>query len=88
MSLIPGQSVTTVVSESNYFQPEGTTPSAATVEKQLTELDTLFELLEVDESKELKEVVEKAGKGDAARDAIKAKASVAAGRGGKFEEFA
>jgi hypothetical protein len=48
----------------------------------------LFELLEVDESKELKEVVEKAGKGDAARDAIKAKASVAAGRGGKFEEFA
>ena len=48
----------------------------------------MFELLEVDESKELKEVVEKAGKGDAARDAIKAKASVAAGRGGKLEEFA
>lgn len=83
------KAVATVIASSNYFQPEGTAPSAQVVEKQLGELDTLCELLEPEEVRDLKDKVEKAGQGEPARaalrDAVKALGDKA---DGKFAEFA
>lgn len=85
------KAIATVVSESNYFQPDGSAASASVIEKQLGELDALCELLEPEQVRQLKEEVEKAGKGEAAKEAIKRKAAEAAGKeggAGKFTEFA
>jgi DnaJ family protein C protein 2 len=79
------KAITTVVAESNYFQTGSA--SAATIEKQLAEIDALVESLEPEQTRELKEQVEKAGKGEAAKEAIKAKVATVADKS-KFSEFA
>ena len=84
------KAITTIVADSNYFQASGS-PSASTIEKQLAEIDALVEILEPEQTRELKESVEKAGKGDAAKEAIKAKVATVADKEeakGKFTEFA
>ncbi len=85
------KSISTVVSDSNYFQAEGSSVPVKVMEKQLAELDTLCEVLEPEEVRELKEQVEKSGKGAGAKEAIKAKVAIAIqkeGGEGKFEQFA
>lgn len=85
------KAIATVVAASNYFQAEGTSASAAVIEKQLAEIDLVAEVLEPEEIRELKEQVEKAGAGEAAKAAIVAKANKAAEKEegkGKFAEFA
>lgn len=87
------QAITTVVASANYFQPAGTSPSAAIIEKQLGELDLLCELLKADELSELKTEVEQAGAGDSvkAKQAIvnaATKVAQDASAQGKFSEFA
>ncbi|WWC66032.1 uncharacterized protein I303_108654 [Kwoniella dejecticola CBS 10117] len=83
------KAIATVISSSNYFQPEGTAPSASVIEKQLAELDSLVEILEPEEVKDLKEKVEKAGNGQPAKDALVEKAKATGEKGaGKFTEFA
>jgi DnaJ family protein C protein 2 len=84
------KAITTIVADSNYFQASGS-PSASTIEKQLAEIDALVEILEPEQTRELKESVEKAGKGEAAKEAIKAKVATVADKEeakGKFTEFA
>ena len=84
------KAITTVIAESNYFVSTGS-PSASTIEKQLAEIDALVEILEPEQTRELKEEVEKAGKGDAAKEVIKAKVATVADKEeakGKFAEFA
>ena len=84
------KAITTVIAESNYFVATGS-PSASTIEKQLAEIDALVEILEPEQTRELKEEVEKAGKGDAAKEVIKAKVATVADKEeakGKFAEFA
>jgi DnaJ family protein C protein 2 len=84
-----GQSIAGVIAASNYFQAEGTSLSATVVEKQLAELDTLVELLEPEDVKELKEQVEKAGNGQNAKNVLAAKAKGLGEKAeGKFVEFA
>lgn len=83
------KAITTVVAESNYFSAGSA--SASTIEKQLGEIDALVEILEPEQTRELKEAVEKAGKGEAAKEAIKAKVASVADKEeakGKFTEFA
>jgi DnaJ family protein C protein 2 len=59
------------------------------VEKQLAELDSLCEILEPEEVKDLKEKVEAAGKGGPAKEAIREKVKASEERGeGMFAEFA
>jgi DnaJ family protein C protein 2 len=85
------KAITTIIADSNYFQAAGTSASASTIEKQLAEMDALVDILEPEQTRELKEAVEKAGKGDAAKDAIKAKVASVADKEeakGKFTEFA
>ncbi len=85
------KAITTVIASSNYFQPAGASASAATIEKQLGEIDTLCEVLEPEEVRELKEQVEKASAGDAVKQVIVTKAKQAAEKAegkGKFSEFA
>lgn len=79
------KAITTIVAESNYFQTGSA--SAATIEKQLAEIDALVESLEPEQTRELKEQVEKAGKGEAAKEAIKAKVATVTDKS-KFSEFA
>jgi DnaJ family protein C protein 2 len=81
------KAITTVVSESNYFQAEGTSPSAQVIEKQLAEIDALVEALDPEQVKGLKEEVEKAGKGQAVKEAIKARVASVEDKS-KFSEFA
>jgi DnaJ family protein C protein 2 len=83
------KSISTVIAASNYFQPEGKAPAASTVEKQLAELDTLVELLEPEEVKDLKEKVEAGGSGEPAKQALKDKVAALGDKAsGKFVEFA
>lgn len=83
------QAISAIIASSNYFQPTGTSPSAAQIEGQLTELDTLCELLEPEEVKELKDQVEAAGAGEGAKAALVGKAQGLGEKGaGKFKEFA
>ena len=83
------KAVAGVISASNYFQPEGTAPSAAVIEKQLAELDALVELSEPEDVKALKEEVEKAGNGEPAKAVLKAKVAALGDKAaGKFTEFA
>ncbi|CAD6587396.1 MAG: hypothetical protein TREMPRED_004748, partial [Tremellales sp. Tagirdzhanova-0007] len=67
------KSIATVITSSNYFLPTGTVPPPATIEKQLAELDTLCDLLEPEDVKDLKEKVEIAGSGGLAKQALKEK---------------
>ncbi|WVQ95903.1 hypothetical protein IAU59_003002 [Kwoniella sp. CBS 9459] len=83
------KSIATVIASSNYFQPEGTSPSPAVIEKQLAELDTLVDILEPEEVKDLKEKIDKAGNGEPAKAALVEKVKAAGEKGeGKFTEFA
>ncbi|WRT69846.1 uncharacterized protein IL334_006837 [Kwoniella shivajii] len=83
------KSIATIISSSNYFQPEGQSPSAAVVEKQLAELDILVDILEPEEVKDLKEKIEKAGNGAPAKAALVESVKAAGAKGeGKFTEFA
>ena len=83
------QAIAGVIATSNYFQPEGTAPSAAVIEKQLAELDSLVELLEPEEVKDLKEKVDAAGNGAPAKAALADKVKHLGAKGeGKFVEFA
>ena len=83
------QAISTVIASSNYFQAEGTAPSAAVIEKQLAELDTLVELLEPEDVKDLKEKIDKAGNGEPAKTELVAKVkSLGDKADGKFTEFA
>lgn len=76
-----------VITASNYFV-EGT-PSAAVVEKQLAELDSIVELSEPESIKDLKEKIEKAGNGAPAKAVLQAKVAEIGEKGaGKFTEFA
>ena len=55
----------------------------------MAELDTLVELLEPEDVKDLKERVEKAGNGEPAKEALKEKVNSLGNKGdGKFSEFA
>ena len=83
------KAISGVIASSNYFQPEGTAPSAAVIEKQLAELDSLVELLEPEQVKDLKENVDKAGNGAGAKEALIAKVKELGDKAeGKFTEFA
>ena len=83
------KAVAGVIASSNYFQPAGTAAPASTVEKQLAELDSLCELLEPEDVKDLKEKVEKAGAGDGAKAVLVEKVQSLGDKGaGKFSEFA
>lgn len=83
------KAIATVITSSNYFQPAGAAPSAAVIEKQLGELDSLVELSEPEEIKTLKEKIEAAGQGDAAKAVLKDAVAALGDKGaGKFTEFA
>ncbi|WVQ84817.1 hypothetical protein IAT38_006974 [Cryptococcus sp. DSM 104549] len=83
------KAIATTIGASNYFLPAGTAAPASTIEKQLAELDTLVELLEPEEVKDLKEKVDKAGNGEPAKAVLKEKAASLGEKGaGKFTEFA
>ncbi|KAK6908604.1 hypothetical protein I203_102607 [Kwoniella mangroviensis CBS 8507] len=83
------KAIQTVITSSNYFQAEGTSPSPAVIEKQLSELDLLVELLEPEDIKDLKEKIEKAGNGQPAKSVLVEKAKATGEKGqGKFTEFA
>ncbi|WVR07936.1 hypothetical protein IAU60_004979 [Kwoniella sp. DSM 27419] len=83
------KAIATVIANSNYFQAAGTAPSAAVIEKQLAELDSLVEILEPEDVKDLKEKVEAAGSGEPAKAALVEKAKATGEKGaGKFTEFA
>ncbi|ODN79346.1 hypothetical protein L202_03350 [Cryptococcus amylolentus CBS 6039] len=83
------KAIATVITDSNYFQAAGSAPSAAVIEKQLAELDSLVELLEPEQVKDLKEKIDKAGKGEPAKAALKEKVVELGAKGeGKFAEFA
>ncbi|KAI9638706.1 zuotin [Dioszegia hungarica] len=82
------KSIQAVIAASNYFLPAITAPSAAQIDAHLTELDTLCDLLEPEEVKDLKEKVEAAGPGEGAKTELKARV-VGLGQkaDGKFVEF-
>lgn len=83
------KAIATVIASSNYFQAEGTAPSAAVIEKQLAELDAIAELSEPEQIKTLKEKVEAAGNGEGAKAALKEAVAALGEKGaGKFTEFA
>lgn len=48
-----------IITSANYFQPEGTTPSAAVLDKQLSALDSLCSALEPEQVVTLREACEK-----------------------------
>ena len=78
-----------MITSSNYFLPAGTAPPPSTVEKQLAELDSLVELLEPEQVKDLKEQVEAAGQGEPAKVVLVNAAQGLGGKGAdKFEQFA
>lgn len=52
-----------IITNNNYFQPEGTSPPAAVIEKQLNALDALCGALEPEQVLTLREACEKAGAG-------------------------
>ncbi|WWC73841.1 uncharacterized protein I206_107813 [Kwoniella pini CBS 10737] len=83
------KSIATVISSSNYFQPEGTSPSATIIEKQLSELDLIVDLIEPEQVKELKEKIEKVENGKSAKDIlIETVKSIGEKGQDKFTEFA
>lgn len=57
-----------IVTGANYFQPEGTSPSAAVLEKQLDAIDKLCAVLEPEQVQALREACEKST--DAAKEAL------------------
>ena len=57
-----------IVTGANYFQPEGATPSAAVLEKQLDAIDKLCGALEPEQVQTLREACEKGT--DAAKEAL------------------
>ena len=78
-----------MITNSNYFLPPGSTPPSSTVEKQLAELDTLCDLLEPEDVKDLKDKLEQGGNGESAKQALKDKVvGLGAAGEGKFVEFA
>lgn len=84
------QAIATSIASANYFQPAGTAPSAAQIEAQLTELDTLVETSEPEDIKDLKEKIDAAGSdADKIKGALKEKVAGLGAKGdGKFKEFA
>lgn len=85
---LTSQSIATVITASNYFQPSITAPTAATIEAHLTELDLLCELMEPEDVKDLKEKVDAAGPGEGAKTELKARVVSLGEKGeGKFKEF-
>lgn len=81
--------IAAVVTASNYFQPEGTAPSAAVIEKQLAEIDSYAEIAEPEDVKVLKEEIEKAGSGEPAKAVLVGKVAALGDKAaGKFTEFA
>ncbi|WVN87443.1 uncharacterized protein L203_102624 [Cryptococcus depauperatus CBS 7841] len=83
------KAIATIITNSNYFQAEGTAPIPQVIERQLSELDSLIELLEPEDVKDLKEKIEKAGNGEPAKAVLKEKVAVLGEKGaGKFSEFA
>ncbi|BEJ11699.1 hypothetical protein CspHIS471_0201590 [Cutaneotrichosporon sp. HIS471] len=81
------KSISAVIAASNYFQAG--TASPAVVEKQLGELDAYCEIAEPEAVKDLKEKIEKAGAGAAAKEVLKAQVAALGDKAaGKFSEFA
>lgn len=86
------KAINTIVTSSNYFLPEGESPSPAVIEAQLGELDAIAETLEPEDVGALRKEMEAVDSKDrpAVKNVVKKFAEKAKEKGAKreFKEFA
>lgn len=81
------KAVVALVTANNYFAPAGESPSAQTVEKQLTELDAILGALEPEDVAALRKEAESAQDGTSVRETITKWAAKVDGKVPNLSEF-